>query len=352
MPFLRPTLSTLIGRVSNDIAGRLTGGVNAMSRSVIAVLSKVVAGAVSGLYGYLAFLAEQILPDTAEAEFLARHASNWGLRRKGGTPSTGAATATGANGTAIPAGTVLVRVDGARFVSTAEAIIAAGTAVIAIEAEVAGAEGNTDGLAELTFASPVAGVQAVATVTAEGTTGGTPNEDDDALRARLLQRIRNPAQGGSKADYVRWALEVDGVTRCWVYPTYLGAGSVGIFFVMDDREDNIPTVDDVAAVQAHIDEVRPVTAVGATVLAPEPYDIDFLIRVTPDTAEVRAAVVAELDDLFSREAEPGGTMFVSRESEVISIAAGESHHQLLLPSVDQVMEAGKMPRRGDVEFTA
>lgn len=352
MPFLRPTLSTLIGRVTNDISGRMTGAVNAVSRSVIAVLSKVVAGAASGLYGYLDFLADQILPDRAEAAYLVRHAGVWGLRRKGGMAASGIATATGTNGSAIDAGTVLVRVDGARFRTTAAAVIAAGTAALSIEAEIAGEEGNTAALALLTFASPVAGVQASATVSAEGLIGGSADEDYEVLRARLLQRIRNPAQGGSKADYERWALEVDEVTRAWVYPLYLGAGTVGITFVTDGREDIIPLDADVDAVQAHIDEVRPAGAKEVTVFAPIPDDVDIEIGAAPNTPEVKAAIEAELADLFTRDAEPSGTIYISRLREAISIAQGEHHHELISPTVDYVAATGHLPRLGTVSWAS
>ena len=349
MPFVRPTLSALITRVTNDISCRMLGAVNAVSRSVISVIAKVVAGAASGLYGYLSFLADQILPDTAEAEYLVRHASVWGLRRKGGTAASGIATATGTNGSAIDVGTVLVRVDGARFRTTVAAVIAAGTANLSIEAEIAGEDGNTAALAPLTFASPVAGVLAAATVSAEGLTGGSADEDYEALRARLLQRIRNPAQGGSKADYERWALEVDDVTRAWVYPLYLGDGTVGVTFVADGRDDIIPLEADVEAVQAHIDEVRPVTA-DVTVFAPIADDLDIEIGVSPNTPEVKAAVEAELADLFTRDAEPGGTIYLSRLREAISIASGEHHHELVSPTADYVAATGHLPRLGVVSW--
>lgn len=349
MPFLRPTLSTLIGRVTNDISGRMTGAVNAVSRSVIVVLSKVVAGAASNLYGYLSFLSDQILPDKAEAEYLVRHAAVWGLRRKGGTVASGIATATGTNGTAIPVGTILSRVDGARFRTTVAATIAAGTADLAIEAELAGEDGNTEALAQLTFTSPIAEVQATATVSADGLTGGAADEDYDDLRARLLQRIRNTAQGGAKADYERWALEVDEVTRAWVYPLYLGDGTVGVTFVTDGREDIIPLEADVDAVQAHIDAVRPVTA-DVTVFAPIPAPLDIEIGVAPSTPEVKAAVEAELADLFTRDSEPGGTIYLSRLQEAISIAAGEHHHVVNVPTDDFAASAGHLPTLGTVSW--
>lgn len=351
MPFLRPTLSELIGRARADFDARLAGADSALSRSVLDVMARVHPGAVSGLYGFLDFISRQILPDTAEAEYLARHAAIWGLQRKAATTASGIAIASGVNGTAVPAGTVLVRGDGARFSVTDPVEISAGTAALALVALDGGPLSNSPSAQPLTFESPIVGVQAVAVVNGDGLTGGAVEETDAELLARLLQRIRNPAQGGSRSDYERWALEVAGVTRVWVYPLYLGIGTVGIAFVMDGREVILPLETDVEAVQAHIDLLRPVTATP-TVFAPVPQNVDFLIRLVPDTADTRAAVQAELADLFTRDAEPGGTMWRSRLIEAISLAAGESHHELLLPSNDVTTGAGEIPALGDVEFQA
>jgi uncharacterized phage protein gp47/JayE len=350
MPFLRPTLSELIARARADYDARLEGADSRLSRSVLDVMARVHPGATSGLYGFLDFISRQILPDTAEAEYLARHAANWGLNRKGATSASGTVTVAVADGViAIPAGAWLVRTDGARFASTADATIVANVATLAIAAEASGPDSNCDAGTTLTFESPIAGVGAVATVEAPGIGGGNVEERDEDLLARLLQRIRNPAQGGARSDYERWTLEVAGVTRAWVYPLYLGVGTVGVAFVIDGREDILPEPADVALVQDHLDTVRPVTA-EVTVFAPSPAPIDFLIRLAPDTLATRAAVSAELADLFTRDAEPGGTMWRSRMVEAISLAAGETHHELLLPSQDFIAGAGFMPALGDVEF--
>ena len=352
MAFTRPTLSNLIERIRADFDTRLQGASSRLARSFLDVVARTMGAAMSNLYGYMSWLADQRMVDLAEAEYLARHARIWLTDgRKAATPASGIATATGANGVVIPAGAVLVRVDGARFTVAEAVTIAGGSASLSIEAEEAGITGNSVAGTALTFASPIVGAQAVALVDGSGLGGGAEEEGDEDLRARVLQRIRNAPKGGSTSDYERWMLEVAGVTRCWPKPLYLGAGTVGIFFVLDGRADIIPLEADVDQVQAYIDTVRPVTA-NVTVMAPVPQDIDFLIRIVPDTPDIRAAVAAELADLFTRDAEPGGTMWRSREIEAISAAAGEAHHELMLPSLDQAMGPGVMARLGNVEFSA
>ena len=79
--------------------------------------------------------------------------------------------------------------------------------------------------------------------------GGTDEETDEELRARVLRRIRQPPMGGDAYDYVAWALAVPGVTRAWCSPLEMGIGTVTVRFMMDDlRADNdgFPIADDIA----------------------------------------------------------------------------------------------------------
>lgn len=350
MPFNRPTLSELVDRNRGDIESRLPGADAALRHSVLGVLGRMHAGAAAGLYGYLDWLARQLMPDTAEAEHLARWASIWGIRRKAAVAATATATATGVNGSVIPAGTEALRIDGTAYRVTAAATIAAGTAALAIEAVAAGPDADLQAGNELTLANAIVGVNATITVSLAGVAGAL-EESDERLLERLLSRIRTPPQGGARQDYVDWALAQPGVTRAWAWPGWMGAGTVGVSFVMDDREDILPLTGDVEAVQAALDELRPVTA-ELYVFAPVAEEIDVVVRVAPDNAEVRAAIAAELADFFARDAEPGGTIHVSRLGEAISLAQGEFTHTLELPERDVTVGAGSMPTLGDVSFVS
>lgn len=349
MTLVRPTLSALIERVRSDIETRLPGADSRLRHSVLDVLVRTMAGAVAGLYGYLANVADQVIIDTASGDYLARHAAVWGVRRKAAVAAQASATATGTNGSAIPAGVELTRSDGAVFTTTAAATITAGSATIVVEAVDAGEASDLLVGTVLTFSTPVAGVNGTVSVIA-ATTAGAAEEDDDALRARLLARIRTPPQGGSQTDYVAWALAQSGVTRAWCYPGWLGAGTVGLTFVMDGRADPIPLEADVDIVQAALDELRPVTA-DLTVFAPNTVARNYTITVTPDTPAVRAAIEAELADFYRREAEPGGTIYLSREREAISLAAGEFSHELVAPVGNFTADPGELPVLGTVTFT-
>ena len=348
MTFVRPSLSDVVERARGDIETRLPGADSRLRHSVLDVLARMHGGAVAGLYGYLDFLALQLMPDTAEAAYLARWASIWGIRRKAAVAARVVATATGANDATIPEGTEATRIDGARYRVLAAVTIAAGTAELTIEAIHPGPGGDVAAATELTFSSAVAGIDATLTV-ADADTPGTAEEDDASLLGRLLDRIRRPPQGGARNDYVAWALAQPGVTRAWAYGQWLGVGTVGVTFVMDGREDILPLEDDVTAVQAALDILRPVTA-ELTVFAPVAAPLDLVLRVTPDTPAIRAAIEAELADFFTRDAEPGGTIYRSRLDEAISLAAGEFQHAVELPDRDFAAAPGAMPMLGSVTF--
>ncbi len=350
MTFARPTLPDLIARAIADIESRLTGTDASVRRSNLNVLSRVHSGATHGLYGYLEWLSQQLIYDTAEAEYLERWANVWGITRKPAAYAVGNVTFTGTSGSVIVAGTVLTRADGGEFTTNADATLAGGTATAAVTAINAGADGNTAAATSLSLTSPIAGVNSAAVVAAGGLTAGTDAETDTALRARLIARVQQPPHGGASFDYVTWALEVEGVTRAWVYAQELGLGTVTVRFVRDDDTPSIiPDSTEVAAVQAHIDAMRPVTA-AVTVVAPVAVPLNFSIAATPNTTVVKAAIEAELTDLIRRESVPGGTIPLSHIREAISIAAGETNYTMSTPSADVTNTAGNMTTMGTITW--
>lgn len=348
MAFNRPTLTELVNRILPGIRSRLT--TDEMRRSDAEVYARELAGASHGLHGHIDFLAQQILPDTAEAEYLDRMASLWlDQARKSAAAAVGSITLSGVSGTLCPAGSVLVRADGAEYTTAADVYIVAGVATAAVSASLAGVAGNDIAGTALSFSTPITGINSSATVTAAALTGGADIETDAALAARISSRIKEPPHGGASFDYITWALEVAGVTRAWVYPQELGIGTITVRFVRDDDASLIPDAGEVSAVQIYLDARRPVTA-QLTVVAPVAVPLAFTIAVTPNTAAVKAAVTAELSDLLCREAEPGGTILLSHIREAISIAAGETNYTMTVPSADVTHTTGQIATLGTITW--
>ena len=348
--FTRPTLTELENQVRTDINARLPGSESRLRRSVLNVLSSVLAGAAHLLYGFISFIAKNVIIDTAQTEWLDRWASIWGIQRKAASFASGTVLASGSNGLVIPTGTQFQRADGAAFESDADATISGGTASVSLSAIVAGHAGNTDTGTKINLVAQIPGIQTETTVEAPGLSGGVDQETDSELRNRLLLRIQETPHGGIETDYEQWALEVSGVTRAWVYPNELGMGTVSVRFVMDNKSGTIlPDSGEVATVQAHLDLKRPVTAT-VTSVAPTLQALDLTIHIEPDTAAIRAAVQAELQDLLLRDGKPGATIYLSRIREAISLATGEFQHALTSPSANVTHTAGQMPSLGTIAW--
>ena len=346
MPFNRPTLQTLIDRTRNDLLARLAAD-DVLRRADAEVYARVVAAASHSLNGFIEYVAKQIIIDTAEVEFLERWGSIWGVLRLAAAAADGQATLSTSVGAVIPVGTLLKAFDSIEYATDAEVTATGSSTVVNITAVVAGSAGNRTTGQTLTLVSPVAGVQP--TATAGALSGGADLETDDSLRTRLLERIQNPPQGGAAADYHAWALEVAGVTRAWVYANELGLGTVVVRFMRDNDVSPIPDAGEVADVQAHLAALKPVTA-QLTVVAPTAVPLNLTIDVTPDTADVRAAIEAEVRDFIKRESSPGGTLRISRLREAISTAAGETYHSLTVPSADVTVSSGQISTFGAITW--
>lgn len=355
MAFDRPTLTEIISRLEADLVSRL--GLDALlPRSVLKVLGRVEAGAAHLLHGHLEYVARQVLPDTADTEHLDRWASIFGLTRKAAAKARSIVTFTGVNGTQVPIGSEFVRADGERFRTTTLATMASGTGSASAEAlQPYGEIQNSEPAITYTLAAPIAGIDDLIT-SSVGFSLGSDVETDELLRARLLKEIQTAPQGGAEIDYELWALEVSGVTRAWTLPLHFGVGSVGLTFVRDnDSGGLIPSAAEVQAVQDHIDPLRPVAVGLFTTFAPTAVPLAFTIDLTTlpsatDSADIQAAITANLTQLLLDEAAPGGSLAISKVREAISTAEGETDHILSTPSADVTVNAGELSTLGTITF--
>ncbi|WP_282412252.1 baseplate J/gp47 family protein [Pseudomonas sp. PS01299] len=328
MPFDTPSLPVLISRTQSDLAS------DSLRRSDAQVLARTLGGTAYGLYGYLDWIAEQILPDRADEETLERVAL---LRldqpRNPAQPAEGPVSFTAAAGAVLDVDVVLQAGDGRTYKVTTGVTTVAGLNTTTIEAVDAGTLGNADAGLTLTLVQPVAGVTNAFTVLAPGLTGGIAAESVESLRARVVRSYRVIPHGGSAADYETWALEVPGITRAWCRRNYMGPGTVGLFVMRDGDVDPVPNPTQLAEVKAYIEPLRPVTA-EVFVLAPVELPVLYSIHAVPDTTAVRAAIQAQLIDLHQREAGLGETLLLTHIAEAISSSSGETDHDLIAPATD------------------
>jgi uncharacterized phage protein gp47/JayE len=350
MPFARPALETLRRNARAHIEARLPGLQPALQHNLAGILADCMAGLTHEQLGYIDWGMVQVIPDTAEGEFLDRWARLHGLQRKPATVARGNATFTGSPGIVIEAGTEMSQPNGVTYRTILGAVISGGSALVPVEAITGGDAGNLPAGVKLNMTTAIPGLFNIATVATGGLIGGGLEEIDTALRGRLSARLSKPPQGGAAHDYVAWALEVPGVSRAWAYPLNRGAGTVDVAFVMDGRQNIIPTALDVALVQDAIDLRRPVTA-NSVVFAPTPQALNVAFsELSPSTAAVRAAITAEVQAQIIADAVPGGVIRKSRLMEAASRAAGEAFHTMSIPASNVQLGAGTIAIPGAVTF--
>lgn len=358
MAFTVPTLKQLIDRARADF--RTEAGIDVLRRSIESALVRVQAALIKGNYAYQKYLNDQAFPDTADEANFWRHAANRGIYQRAAAPAQLTVTFTGVDTTAIPAGTEATRSDGAVYTTDDDAEIGSsvsGEVDVAVTATEAGSDGNCEDGTVLTLSSPITDVDSEATVLATLVDGSDDETQADGY-ARYVQDVTSPqSDGGTAGDYVRWALEVEGVTRAWEYA--LGSNEVGVAFVRDNDGTGsaiLPDAGERTAVEEYVQGEAPITVtVSVRTLTALTVNVT-LTALSPDTADIRAAIVEELVDLFRREAEPEVTIELSQFGAAISAASGETSHVMSVPAAavtptsTEIPILGTVTILGDVEY--
>ena len=367
MAFTIPSLQTIIDRPKGDLNARMGNSNALVPRSLAWITAHIVSGAVYGLYLYQAWIAKQVIPDTAETEYLDRWARVYGVTRVSLAKATGSVTAVGVAGSVIPTGAYLQRDDGVRYVVTGGPYVCLAaplTAAVSIEAAAAGVAGNADIGTRIEFSSPPAGVVG-RMVTTTAIAGGSDVGTDAALRAVLLARIQKPPQGGSRADYEGWVREcgrINGwtVDRAWVSSwtddPNLSPGQVTARWTLADGSGAYPpwggVVQDAtqeSQIAAYMPTVSPVAAewVDSHLHIRDEYLIATVRRDgTVTLADTKAALLLALRDMYANWAEvdhAGCTIPLSAHYGVFAAAPGVKSFAISYPTADVVVPAYLYP---------
>lgn len=355
--FIPRTLDAISRAIRGDLRRELPGTDAMVWPNTLSVFSKVVAMAVQLVEYRAEYIYRQIFASTADRRHLERQAYEFGMARKPASPSIGSITTTGTPGAVYPAG--IAYLSGSDLFRTSSEARAPdnGVIVFLVHSDGTGAAMNRAPTDTLNLADialyPTLGAQAV--VATDGLGGGADVEDDESLRARVLDRKRRPPQGGAYSDYEQFALAVPGVIKAWAWPFADGPGTVGVWFLFAGRPDLIPTAPDILAVREELESRRLIRA-GLSVSAPLPVPVDVVISgLGRDTVETRADIEASLGRMFFDRAKPGvatEAFVLSRSwiAEAISQAIGEERHVLASPLADPIFTDGQYPILGQVSY--
>lgn len=342
-----PSVRDLDARASAALTAAV-GAVPTTRRTVFSVFARVASVLTHHAHLRLTWLSRQLFASTADLVWLLRHGWELGLARKAAARAAGVVNGACVDGLVVPAGLRLEAADGRVYRTRASAVGSGGTIALQIIADVPGVAGNALAGTVLDLADPARppGAGPVMTVASGGLGGGAEEESLEDFRARVLARKRTPGETGSRADWLRWTAEAPGVSvkSAWVGTFIDDHRKVYVVPAIAGRGNGVAEPSDLAAVTAHLaDDVRRPLAARFLVAALIPQAVNVRIGgLVTDTAQVRAAIEAELRAMFAQRAAPAlpGEPFVFSSSwvaEAVSTAAGESAHRLELPAADVVI---------------
>lgn len=383
MAYARPKLTELQSQATNDIEAAQPGADALLRFSPLRIIGRVAAGFAHQHYGYLDYIAKQAVPWTSSDEYLVGWGALKKVWQKGATKSSSTAVQFyGATNTALDVGVQLVRGDGVQYLTTSAGNTGAGnTLTVTVQAVTEGAAGNCDAGTKLSLAQVVDGLQSTGVAVA-AFIGGADVEGQDAFSDRVMAAYQSSPQGGAIDDYPGWATAQPGVTRAWCNPLGFGAGTVVVYFMMDDVESShqgfpqgtngVATAETRNATKATGDQLivanaifvlRPATAL-VYVCSPLRHTLNFSISNLAGASDAtKSAIKAALADVLFRNGSPkAGTIDrtdIEGALSSIAAAAGGVIDQIsgVIDGVTTVFPGnvssplGYLPTLGDVLFT-
>ena len=330
-------------------------GMEAAGSGDLAARMYAVAAQLWGLYVQCDWVNRQCFPQTAQGEYLDLHAQLRGVERREATAAEGVlrftVDAAGAADREIAAGTVCMTTGLTRFETIEAGTLEAGETSVDIRARAleAGSAGNVAAGTILQMAVAPVGVSRCTNPAAF--TGGTDREDDETLRARVLETYRRLPNGANAAFYQQGALSFDEVAAAAVIPRPRGVGSVD---VVVSTAAGAPSAELLEELEDYF-EARREIAVDVQVRAPEMETVDVTVQVAAeegqDAQAVQDAVEAALRGWFDGR-RLGQSVLRAALGELVFHVEGVANYALTAPAADVAVEVDVLPRLGTLAVEA
>ena len=313
------------------------------------------AAQVYSLYVQADWVTRQAFPQTAEGEYLDRHAQLRGLERKAAVAARGTVRFTAGEAwesqREIPEGTVCMTAGLIRFETTQAGVLSPGelTADVPVRALEAGTAGNVAAGAIVSMAVAPMGISSC--TNPEPCAGGADGEGDEQLRERILDTFRRLPNGANAAFYEQEALSFDQVAAATVIPRPRGVGSVD---VVVSTLAGIPDQQLLTELQDYFEQRREI-AVDVQVRAPQTRTVDVTVQVAAqggwDAAQARANVKAALESWFDGKL-LGQDVLLARLGSLIYQCEGVENYTILSPTADVAMGEDELPQLGTLSVEA
>ena len=184
--------------------------------------------------------------------YLEKRVSEFGVYRKLGIKAIGEITVEGKDGLTISNGDIVKAND--LYFTVLNDIELPGENILYVEANEVGYKYNL--LANTEFELVEKNNKVIRLYNQNDFENGVDVETDKELRSRFIKVVNNPKTSGNKYHYEEWALEVNGVGRCIVYPLWNGNGTVKVMVI---GNNNKPVTEDILeSAKLHISEKMPI----------------------------------------------------------------------------------------------
>ena len=296
----------------------------------------------------------QSFPQTAQGKYLDYHAQTRGIGRMPALHAEGtlrfAAADKVTSELSVDKGAVCMTADGVRFETTEDAVIKKGSvwADVPARAVEAGERGNViAGMVTVMSARPVGIVQCT---NPTAFTGGCDDEDDESLRARILESYRRLPNGANAAYYEKEAMSFPGVAAAKAVGRARGIGTVDVIVA---AQEGVPSAQLLATVEAHLQKKREI-AVDLRVLAPteKPVEVKAALSVAVgyDFQEVRRRAEAALRRYFTGAMLGKSVPTVQLLTLLYGVEGVENVH-MSLPSADAAALDSELPTLGTLTLS-
>ena len=285
-------------------------------------------------------------PEWSYGVFTDLHAQSNGMKRKAAQFAETTVEITGEAGLHISSGTLLATAkvgngQSVEFITVEDLDLdSEGHGSVLARCTITGIVGNVPENSIVLMPEPMEGISSINNP--EAATGGIEVEDDAALIQRIIYKERNNETSyvGSNSDYIRWALEVDGVGAAAVIPEWMGQGTGTVKLIIMDYNGQPANETILNAVYTHImgedeNDTARLAPVGAilTVTTAKPLEITISAKVVLEEGisldSVKAAYLTGIT-AYLTEAKQEKYFRKTRAGSILSETAGIVDYENLL----------------------
>ena len=337
-----PSLNEIRQRMNADLDYRLPAAQSRPAKSVLGVLTTVMSGAISSLYGFGQWITEQLDPMTCSEAWLEIWATHLNTPRKAATYASGAVVFNDDGQlTDIPANTRLRHeFSGNLYQTDIDGVTGQPIKLTSITAGIAGNLSDSD---VLVLETPIAGVSMQVDIVE--LSGGADQEQLSDWRLRISEKLVDGQRIGDNDDYKRWAVASHpSVKDARVFGNTPSHGEILIRVL---GEASQPVLPDTVLADAQGD-VDLLCNVGCLITLKPVLAESVDIRIAGIDEDTQSAIAAAISTLFESRAKFSAQLWPEEIERILELYTDE--YTLLEPVSKRVSTDHSILVMGDLQW--